>query len=82
MEGELRLVGGSNFTEGRLEICLNDEWGTVCDEQWNTTDASVVCRQLSLSFSGNNQRLEGYSFCCFNVECYQPMRDCEAYVAC
>ena len=47
-EGEIRLVDGANFTEGRVEICLNDEWGTVCDQTWNTTEASVVCRQLGL----------------------------------
>ena len=48
-EGEVRLVGGANYTEGLVEICLNDEWGTVCDQMWDDTDASVVCRQLGLS---------------------------------
>ena len=48
----MRLVGGSNATEGRVEICLNNEWGTVCDEMWNNTDASIVCRQLELASNG------------------------------
>lgn len=47
-EGEVRLVGGVNYTEGRVEICLSDSWGTVCDQNWNTTEARVVCRQLGL----------------------------------
>ena len=51
-ESTIRLVGGANYTEGRVEICLNDEWGTVCDQMWNNTDAGVVCRQLGLSLAG------------------------------
>lgn len=43
--GKVRLSGG-NDTAGRVEICLDEKWGTVCDDDWGLKDAEVVCRQL------------------------------------
>lgn len=44
----IRLQGG-NSTSGRVEIAVNDAWGTVCDDQFdsNNNAAKVVCRSLS-----------------------------------
>ena len=50
--GEIKLVGGQIASEGRLEVCADGFWGTVCDEGWDEEDALVVCRQLGLSPSG------------------------------
>ena len=46
-EGDIRLAGGNTTNEGRVEVCLNGVWGTVCHNQWTTEDARVACRQLN-----------------------------------
>ena len=44
--GDIRLVGSSNTRSGRLEVYLNSQWGTVCDDNFGITEAQVVCQQL------------------------------------
>lgn len=52
--GDLRLVDGTTFMEGRLEVCLNGAWGTVCNRGWDDMEATVVCRQLGYVSAGMN----------------------------
>ena len=47
-DGNLRLLGGANESEGRVEICINNAWGAVCDSGFTKEEAKVVCRQLEL----------------------------------
>lgn len=49
---DVRLQDGSNEREGRIEICMNGQWGTICNNLWDDQDATVVCRQLGFSDQG------------------------------
>ena len=39
-------MGGAGSNEGRVEVCVNGMWGTVCNSGWDSREATVVCKQL------------------------------------
>ena len=41
-----------NAREGRVEICSDEQWGTICDDSWDAQDASVACYQLGYGRDG------------------------------
>lgn len=73
----MRIVGTTaTLVEGLLQVYHNNMWKLVCDEQWDTTDADVACRQLgyqssskALSFPISNQRKDHWTAWLNNVQC-------------
>jgi len=59
--GDIRLVGGKDQFEGRVEVCLDGQWGTICDNFWSDPDAAVVCSQLTFGPT-DAQALGGATF--------------------
>lgn len=47
-DGSIRLVNGPTSHDGRLEVCLNRVFGTVCETGFSSDEARVVCRSLGL----------------------------------
>ena len=52
VDGAVKLIGGDSVSEGTVQVCRSGVWGTVCDDYWGSSDASVVCSQLNLSGNG------------------------------
>ncbi|XP_006064180.3 galectin-3-binding protein isoform X2 [Bubalus bubalis] len=59
-DGDMRLADGGSANKGRVEIYYNGQWGTVCENMWDLTDASVVCR--ALGFRNATEALGGAAF--------------------
>ena len=73
----LQLVGGSDMYVGRLEICQDGEWGTVCDDGWDTNDALVACRELGLP---TQRKLLVIIMLKVNSCSIDPQKNCQNYL--
>ena len=53
--GAVRLAGSGQSTDsvvGRVEVCVNGTWGTICSDFWENIEASIVCKQLGYTEYG------------------------------
>ena len=53
-DGDVRLEGTPLLSQGRVEICFNSSWGTICRDSWDNRDAAVVCEQLGFGRDGKS----------------------------
>ena len=56
-DGDVRLIDSSGGSSGRLEIYYDNQWGTVCDDNFTSNDARVACRQLGYADYTNYGRV-------------------------
>ena len=65
--GEVRLLGGVSSEQGRVEVCYNGVWGTMCGEdRWTHTEAAVICHQLGYNLTETSM----YIFTCTYIHVY------------
>ena len=55
LEGEIRLVGGSRSGEGRVQMCFNGVWGSVCSLGFDEPEAQVTCRNLGFNIETTSE---------------------------
>lgn len=73
--GDVRLSGGATENSGRVELCTDNQWGAICDDDWDESEATVVCRQLQ--YSTNGRITFSYIQSCMLHLCYLTVFSCD-----
>ena len=80
----IRLVGSNVTNEGRVELLLQGQWGTVCDDYWSTTDAQVINRCfVQQDLRKKNPQALSSALTTFHSGCYNlgPLGSaCQSYI--
>ena len=65
IDGSIHIIPSNarSAIKGRVEVCFNEIWGTICSLKWDDQDASVACKQLGYSAEGSTQILKCTNFC-------------------
>jgi hypothetical protein len=71
IETKVRLFGGKTPYDGRVEICVNDHWVSLCAENWDDRHAAVVCRQLGHNTTSYAVHMFGGSMTMVAVKVYK-----------
>ena len=53
-DGEVRLQGGVDPSNGHVEVCFDRRWGAICNNRWRANETRVVCSQLNFDPEGMN----------------------------
>jgi deleted-in-malignant-brain-tumors protein 1 len=61
--GNIRISGGSSDLIGRIEVCVNRTWGSVCGQGWSDLNAAVACRQAGHSSNGMHAEICSSGVC-------------------
>ncbi|CAH1115159.1 unnamed protein product [Psylliodes chrysocephalus] len=59
-EGGIKLVGGRGEFEGNVEILHEGTWGAICDDEWDITEANIICKQLGYSETNVQPTVNSY----------------------
>ena len=59
----MRLQNGTDASNGRVEICRNGIWHSVCNTSWDHTDAGVLCTQLRYNIEGTQPTMKKSIYC-------------------
>ena len=54
---EDRYIIKDELARGRVEVCIQNKYGTICDDYWDYQDASVICKELGFSSYGELQSI-------------------------
>ena len=92
--GSVRLVGGDEPTQGRVELFHAGSWMSVCADHWTIQEARVVCRQLAmpsateatggLRFGQGSGGMSAYDYVCVSSSYQRTIFEClvERYSDC
>ena len=62
--GMIRLQGGDFVNQGRVEVYCNGQWGTICNDGFDSNDANTICKQLEYTGYTNYNHLKMYVILC------------------
>lgn len=75
VDGEMRLIkdGEVSSFEGRIEVCLNDAWGSVCWDFFDELEVKVVCNYFNFPEDGGNENLT------WELNSQMPNNTCDSF---